>query len=223
MKARRAEALPVGTVVKLKLPCLDNEPGVLGVVFLNYGTGSQVIFENGRYDGFARPAEEFDNPTDEIDVFLDVVRYDQALASYVFTNVIQLAADFWAGKFDAAFDQQAAAQAAAAGEGEACLDHLRLRVTPAVRVVAEVLAERTRQDNKWGEQDHKPTDWIAILTEEVGEAAKAALEGNRDDYRRECIQIAAVAAAMVESLDRVECYRHEIPSLVAEQFARRGQ
>jgi len=48
-----------------------------------------------------------------------------------------------------------------------------------------------------------------ILGEEVGEANKAALEthfkyegNNPDDYRKELIQIAAVAIAAVECYDR---------------------
>lgn len=72
----------------------------------------------------------------------------------------------------------------------------------------EIKAERQKQDAKWGEQNHKPIEWIAILTEEVGEASKAALEAHfRDvtilsEYRKELIQVAAVAVAMIESLDR---------------------
>lgn len=76
-----------------------------------------------------------------------------------------------------------------------------------------VAEERKRQDKKWGEQNHHPMEWLAILGEEVGEANKAALEahfdgyertGNLSDYREELIQVAAVAVAMVECLDREE-------------------
>lgn len=75
----------------------------------------------------------------------------------------------------------------------------------------EVLAERLRQDAKWGEQNHKPEWWLAILGEEYGEACQAALEahfkgyarhGKLDDYRTELVQVAAVAVAAIESLDR---------------------
>jgi hypothetical protein len=72
--------------------------------------------------------------------------------------------------------------------------------------------ERERQDEKWGEQNHDDMTWSAILGEEFGEACQAALEGNpawgRDDdeslrkLRHELVQVAAVAMAWVEALDR---------------------
>jgi NTP pyrophosphatase (non-canonical NTP hydrolase) len=74
-------------------------------------------------------------------------------------------------------------------------------------VCEEVLRERKRQDIKWGEQNHDPFTWIAILGEEFGEVAKAAQEAyfrgaNWQDYRAELIQTAAVCVAMVECFDR---------------------
>jgi hypothetical protein len=95
-------------------------------------------------------------------------------------------------------------------------------------VVAAVAAERKRQDTKWGQQNHDPFKWLAILQEKVGEASKSALEtesrlllstgaiedtsavlnrrAERDEhmrnYRQELIQVAAVAVAMVECVDR---------------------
>ena len=77
-------------------------------------------------------------------------------------------------------------------------------------VYNEIQDERKRQDEKWGEQNHEPPDWLMILGEEVGEVNKAALEtrfGNIKDwseYRKELIQVAAVAVSMIESLDRKE-------------------
>lgn len=79
-------------------------------------------------------------------------------------------------------------------------------------VLTEVGMERLRQDAKWGEQNHQPSVWLAILSEEVGELATAMLrdrfgtgaEETREagDMRREAIQVAAVAVAFVEYLDR---------------------
>jgi len=86
-------------------------------------------------------------------------------------------------------------------------------------ILIEVQHERKKQDEKWGVQNHAPFAWLAILGEEVGEANKHALQahfsgayGNSDnaeyerqqliEYRKELIQIAAVAAAMIESIDR---------------------
>lgn len=101
--------------------------------------------------------------------------------------------------------------------------------TPEIRacVLDEVSAERRRQDAKWGEQNHSGgtksdwwrefgirasdaieacnnsfTDgrgtWAHILIEEVAEAMDA--EGSQ--LREELIQVAAVAVAWVESMDR---------------------
>lgn len=72
-------------------------------------------------------------------------------------------------------------------------------------ILNEVLLERMAQDKKWGERNHDPMTWIVILTEEVGEAAKEVLccyPNSLAQYRKEMIQVAAVACAAIESLDR---------------------
>lgn len=46
-------------------------------------------------------------------------------------------------------------------------------------VLDMVMAERRRQDEKWGKQHHDPTVWMAILMEEVGEAAAEVEAVNR--------------------------------------------
>jgi len=74
----------------------------------------------------------------------------------------------------------------------------------ALDVIGMVVDERKRQDDKWGEQNHNPERWLAILGEEVGEACKAVLEGDAEGYRKELVQVAAVAVAAVENLDRAE-------------------
>lgn len=71
----------------------------------------------------------------------------------------------------------------------------------------EVSAERDRQDLKWGQQNHAPIIWCGILGEEVGEVNKASIESYFDgkdlsEYRTELVQVAAVAFAMIECLDR---------------------
>lgn len=43
-----------------------------------------------------------------------------------------------------------------------------------------VVAERHRQDAKWGEQHHTPKGWLPILGEEFGEMCEAAM---RIDYK----------------------------------------
>lgn len=76
--------------------------------------------------------------------------------------------------------------------------------------VRAVLAERARQDAKWGVQNHSPEVWLTILGEEYGEACQAALSdrfgGNAEklcgQLRAELVQVAAVAIAMIEWMDR---------------------
>jgi hypothetical protein len=74
-------------------------------------------------------------------------------------------------------------------------------------VLAEVAAERARQDARWGVQNHKPEAWLSILGEEFGEVCRAVCErlyavGPNPEYRLELIQTAAVAVAMVQCYDR---------------------
>lgn len=82
-------------------------------------------------------------------------------------------------------------------------------------VMRDIFDERQRQDVKWGEQNHPPEVWMAILMEEVGELATESLHdkfGVKEDgmntsqcevlMREEAVQVAAVAAAFIECLDR---------------------
>lgn len=114
--------------------------------------------------------------------------------------------------------------AAATGAAEAAV---RSFVTQ--RVLDEILDERGRQHEKWGEQNHPSfgggvdwsrvggdletearaslvaglvgggPSWAAVLTEEVGEALR---EPDPEKLRAELVQIAAVAVAWIESMDR---------------------
>jgi hypothetical protein len=65
-----------------------------------------------------------------------------------------------------------------------------------MRVLDEVQDERRRQDAKWGEQNH-PDGTIAL--EEVFEAL---VETDPAKLRDELLQVAAVAVAWVEAIDR---------------------
>jgi len=82
-------------------------------------------------------------------------------------------------------------------------------------IFGKIKKERIYQDGKWGEQNHIPVIWISILGEEFGEASKEALEFHFEiddlerkmklfQYRKELIQVAAVAIAAIESLERNE-------------------
>jgi hypothetical protein len=96
----------VGKIVKLKVDCLGNKAGTLGVVFHDYGDGYQAIFENGNYDGFST-VHKMPNGQVEADYFLDVIGYDSgelttrcATAGYKFKNVMQVSLDYESGIFD---------------------------------------------------------------------------------------------------------------------------
>lgn len=90
----------------------------------------------------------------------------------------------------------------------------RRRLESVLRLFA---AERTRQDAKWGCQQHEPLAWLAVLAEEFGELAMAVtkgyvpplpLPGARPVYdaqiKRELVQVAAVCAAWLEQILSVE-------------------
>ena len=79
------------------------------------------------------------------------------------------------------------------------------------RTLGEVAQERHRQEARWGEQNHGDERWQGILGEEMGEVCKATNETWADEkfslehehqLRTELIQVAAVAVAWVEAIDR---------------------
>ncbi len=70
-----------------------------------------------------------------------------------------------------------------------------------------VLAERRRQNEKWGEQNHHDFVWLAVATEELGEVAQAMLHDqfggdHAGTVRDELVQLAAVALQWIECIDR---------------------
>lgn len=80
--------------------------------------------------------------------------------------------------------------------------------------IKAILAERQRQDEKWGEQNHLPQFWTGILGEEYGEFCEAVNEtvfnngeeerkkGGYENMRKEAIHVAAVAVGFLECLER---------------------
>lgn len=80
-----------------------------------------------------------------------------------------------------------------------------------------IRAEAFKQDAKWGEQNGEPMEWLAILVEEVGELAQAILadlsatpemhDSHHESMEIEGIQIAAVAAQMVDAFARRQIAR----------------
>jgi len=78
------------------------------------------------------------------------------------------------------------------------------------KLLHQIVAERQRQDAKWGEQNHGDLKWMTILTEEVGEAAKGILQEElaglpgepNGNLEEELVQIASVAMAWLEAIAR---------------------
>lgn len=68
-------------------------------------------------------------------------------------------------------------------------------------VLDKVIAERDRQDAKWGNEHlvADPHRWLPILTEEVGEVARDIMEGN--NVKKELTQVAAVAIGWLEDIE----------------------
>jgi phosphoglycolate phosphatase-like HAD superfamily hydrolase len=96
------------------------------------------------------------------------------------------------------------------------------------RALDLVHAERDRQNAKWGFRvGHPLTTWNVILTEEVGEVARAIIghefdhhkappEGWRENLKLELSQVAAVAlAALQDILAREEEEAAKLPEVVA--------
>lgn len=82
------------------------------------------------------------------------------------------------------------------------------------KVILDVRKERERQQSLWGTQNHHPFKWLSILGEEVGEVCQAVNNAFAEtdelptdryaDYRKELIEVAAVAIQMVEGYDRLQ-------------------
>ncbi|SAL01622.1 hypothetical protein AWB80_08168 [Caballeronia pedi] len=87
--------------------------------------------------------------------------------------------------------------------------------TPAApSALADVLAERKRQDEQWGGQDvddtRRPAHWIAYIAKQVNKADRAWIEHHRGEVaeldiaeiRERLVKTAALAVAAIESIDR---------------------
>lgn len=86
-----------------------------------------------------------------------------------------------------------------------------LALIKAYKAMSDVINERAKQDEKWGEQNHYPPLWVGILGEEYGELCQAVNEtvfdngtdkGGYENMRKEAVQVAAVALAFIECLDK---------------------
>lgn len=74
------------------------------------------------------------------------------------------------------------------------------------RILAEVAAERARQDGRWGGAEHDDAmtmdAFAQLIADYAGWARVKAREGTFDEARQRLVQAAALAVAAIERLDR---------------------
>lgn len=73
-------------------------------------------------------------------------------------------------------------------------------------IFEDVEMERERQDKLWGgptnDDQHNRRDWLDFILHQVNQAETAATEDDGGRYRKQLMQIAALAVAGIESYDR---------------------
>lgn len=82
------------------------------------------------------------------------------------------------------------------------------------RVIADILATRSAQRERWGDPKQSLPEWLCVITEEIGEAATEINDGflgckdEPGDWlgrtRTELVQAAALIVRMIESIDNGE-------------------
>lgn len=82
--------------------------------------------------------------------------------------------------------------------------------------------ERYKQHDRFGDEDHTPATWLAILTEEVGEMAAEVLRMEREgvtlrDYRKELEHVAAVSLAALACARRQSLRAYEAEKAYREE------
>lgn len=69
-------------------------------------------------------------------------------------------------------------------------------------VLAEIMAEREYQDQKWGGADHDKNhaawDWLVYVLKFAGKAATAVMAGDKVEARRQFVKVAALCVAALE-------------------------
>lgn len=87
-----------------------------------------------------------------------------------------------------------------------------------IKIMHKVLAERNRQDAKWGEQNHAAPVWGMIIGEEYGEMCQAINEfgfsptpETEEQICTEAIHTMASCMAMLECMERNKYKREEKP------------
>lgn len=87
----------------------------------------------------------------------------------------------------------------------------------------ELRKERDRQIGQWGDEhdrQHTFYDWIVFTTKFVGRAAIAAMNGDRLEFERQMVKVAAISAAACRSVYPPDLVAQEAAS--AREHARRS-
>lgn len=75
-----------------------------------------------------------------------------------------------------------------------------------LNIISDIVAERDRQDEKWGgaehDDNHNTIDFCWFIKNYTGWAAQMSAMNSPDKARNRLIQVAALAVAAVESIDR---------------------
>ncbi len=85
-------------------------------------------------------------------------------------------------------------------------------LTPQATIFQQIAVERDRQDKQWGgwshDDKHDRKDWINFIHEHNSRAQKAVARKtgqpapDLDEYRKQLVEVAALAVAGIEALDR---------------------
>lgn len=71
------------------------------------------------------------------------------------------------------------------------------------KIVADILAERTYQQGRWGDEfDSKntPNDWVAYIAKYLGQAV--TMPWNPETFRKQLVKVATLCVAAIEWCDR---------------------
>ena len=92
------------------------------------------------------------------------------------------------------------------------------------KAMQDLAAERLRQDLKWGgaehDDKHDVADFCRYIRNYTGWAEQMADMGSEDKARRRLVQVAALAVAAVESMDRKR-ERYEAKRAEEESLSRK--
>jgi hypothetical protein len=87
------------------------------------------------------------------------------------------------------------------------------------KAITDVMAERWRQDAKWGgpghDDHHTVAEWVQLIEDYAGWARVMAGMNSPEKARNRLIQVAALAVAAVEAMDRTS-----VPEVTPESLAR---